>query len=37
VHATILHQLGLDPHLLEITGRKRLERDFGHVIPEILA
>ncbi len=37
VHATILHQLGLDPHQLEIPGRKRLERDFGHVIPEILA
>ena len=37
VHATILHQLGLDPHMLEIPGRKRLERDFGHVIPEILA
>jgi hypothetical protein len=37
VHATILHQLGLDPHRLEIPGRKRLERDFGHVIPEILA
>jgi uncharacterized protein (DUF1501 family) len=37
VHATILQLLGLDPHMLEIPGRKRLERDFGHVIPEILA
>jgi arylsulfatase A-like enzyme len=37
VHATILHQLGLDPHRLEIPGRKRLERDFGKVIPQILA
>ena len=36
VHATILHLLGLDPHKLEIPGRKRLERDFGHVIREIL-
>ena len=37
VHATILHLLGLDPHRLEIPGRKRLERDFGKVIPQILA
>lgn len=36
VHATILHLLGLDPHKLEVPGRKRLERDFGHVIREIL-
>ncbi len=26
----------LDPHQLEIPGRKRLERDFGQVIPQIL-
>ena len=37
VHATLLHQLGLDPHSMEITGRKRLERDFGEVIHQILA
>lgn len=36
VHATILHLLGLDPHRLEVPGRKRLERDFGHVIREVL-
>lgn len=36
VHATILHLLGLNPHRLEIPGRKRLERDFGQVIPQIL-
>ncbi|OYW70413.1 MAG: sulfatase [Verrucomicrobia bacterium 12-59-8] len=36
VHATIMHLLGLDPHQLEIPGRKRLERDFGQVIPQIL-
>jgi uncharacterized protein (DUF1501 family) len=36
VHATILHLLGLNPHQLEIPGRKRLERDFGKVIGEIL-
>ena len=37
VHATILHLLGLDPHQLEIPGRKRLERDFGNVIREVIA
>jgi uncharacterized protein (DUF1501 family) len=37
VHATILHQLGLNPHRLEVPGRKRLERDFGHVIREIVS
>ena len=37
VHATILHQLGLDPHKLEVPGRKRLERDFGQVIRQVLA
>ncbi len=37
VHATILHQLGLDPRKLEVPGRKRLERDHGNVIREILA
>jgi hypothetical protein len=29
--------LGLDPHQLEIPGRKRLERDFGQVISHVLA
>jgi hypothetical protein len=37
VHATILHLLGLNPHRLEVPGRKRLERDFGKVIREVLA
>jgi hypothetical protein len=37
VHATILHQLGLDSRKLEVPGRKRLERDHGEVIREILA
>jgi hypothetical protein len=36
VHATILHLLGLNPHRLEIPGRKRLERDFGKVIRGVL-
>jgi hypothetical protein len=37
VHATILHQLGLDSRRLEIPGRKRLDIDHGEVIREILA
>ncbi|MDG2220642.1 MAG: DUF1501 domain-containing protein, partial [Rubripirellula sp.] len=37
VHATLLNQLGLDRHRLQIPGHKRLEQDFGEVISEILA
>lgn len=37
IHATVLHQLGLDPRKLEIPGRKRLEIDFGDPIHEIIA
>ena len=37
LHATLLHQLGLDPRQLEIPGRKRLEVDFGTPIREIIA
>lgn len=37
VHATILHQLGLDPHALEVPGHKRLEIDFGKPIDQIIA
>lgn len=37
IHATILHQLGLNPHALEVPGHKRLERDFGHVMHDILS
>ena len=37
LHATILHQLGLDSRRLEVPGRKRLEIDHGRVIREILA
>jgi hypothetical protein len=29
IHATVLHQLGLDPRRLVVPGRKRLEIDFG--------
>jgi uncharacterized protein (DUF1501 family) len=37
LHATVLHQLGLDSHRLEIPGRKRLEIDFGQVMRDIIA
>jgi hypothetical protein len=36
IHATVLHQLGLDPRKLAVPGRKRLEIDFGKPIKEIL-
>ncbi len=37
VHATVLHQLGLDARKLEIPGHKRLEVDFGKPIKAIIA
>jgi len=37
IHATVLHQLGLDSHKLEVPGRKRLELDHGEAIKEIIA
>ena len=37
IHATILHQLGLDPRRLEVPGHKRLDIDFGKPIREIIA
>ncbi len=36
VHATILNQLGLNPHRMNVPGHKRLERDYGKVIHKIL-
>lgn len=36
IHATLLHQLGLDASRLQIPGRVRLEKEYGKVIPEIL-
>ena len=36
IHATLLHQMGLHSHRMEVPGQKRLERDFGKVIQEIL-
>ncbi len=37
IHATILHQLGLDSRRLVIPGRKRLDIDHGKPITEIIA
>lgn len=37
LHATVMHQLGLDPARLVIPGRPRLEIDLGHPIREILS
>jgi hypothetical protein len=37
IHATVLHQLGLDPRRLEIPGRKRLAIEVGKPIREIIA
>lgn len=36
IHATVLRQLGLDPHRMAIPGRKRLEREIGRPITEII-
>ena len=36
IHATVLHQLGLDSRRLEVPGRKRLEIEHGRTIFEIL-
>lgn len=36
IHATVLHQLGLDPKKLDVPGRKRLDIDYGKPIREIL-
>ena len=37
IHATVMQQLGLDPHRLTVPGRQRLEIDYGHPINEIIA
>lgn len=37
IHATLLHQLGLNPRELAIPGRKRLEKEFGEPIHEVIA
>lgn len=37
LHATVLHQLGLDPRRLDVPGRKRLEIDYGRPIHAIIS
>lgn len=37
IHATVLHQLGLDPRKLVVPGRQRLDIDFGRPIEDIIA
>jgi hypothetical protein len=37
IHATVLHQLGIDARKLEIPGRKRLDIDYGEPIRGIIA
>jgi len=37
IHATVLHQLGLDPRRLAVPGRKRLDMELGKPIHQILA
>jgi uncharacterized protein (DUF1501 family) len=37
IHATILKQLGLDSHKLDVPGRKRLAIDHGTPIDDIIA
>lgn len=37
IHATVMHLMGLDPHRLDVPGRKRLEIDRGQPIRGILS
>ena len=37
LHATVLHQLGLDPRKLAVPGHKRIEIDYGKPIRGIIA
>lgn len=37
IHATLMHQLGLNARRLELPGHKRLDIDYGEPIHEILA
>ncbi len=37
IHATLLHQLALDPRKMEVPGHKRLEIDYGKPIHDIIA
>jgi len=37
LHATVMHQLGLNPSQLQVPGRVRLEMELGHPIHDIIA
>ena len=37
IHATVLHQLGINPRGLEVPGHKRTDLDYGQPIHEIIA
>jgi len=36
IHATVNYLMGINPRKLEVSGHKRLDRDYGHVIKDIL-
>jgi hypothetical protein len=36
IHATVMHQLGIDARRLEVPGRRRLDVDYGEPIREIV-
>jgi len=36
IHATVMHQLGIDARRLEVPGRRRLDIDYGTPIREIM-
>jgi len=36
IHATVLHQLGIDPRKLDIPGRQRIDLDYGKPIRDII-
>lgn len=37
IHATVLHQLGIDARKLEVPGHKRIDLDYGEPIHRIIA
>ena len=37
IHATVLHQLGIDPRAIEVPGRRRLDIDIGRPIYDLIA
>ena len=37
IHSTILHQMGLDGGSMKVPGHNRIEKDYGHIISDILS